>query len=223
MLTTNNSDFKKNSTNDFGALLQKMHAWCPNMETNTSIVEHRLANNQPVDLLVEDYYCTSDCDFSGFSKIKQANITDQGTTPTVVISDRTDFDDCTKVIHVVPKESTLGISCREDVSYGDVQTAFALFMSINHLSWNSIKLITSIDASQNQANIQYLAQVLQAKTQFYSKEQLLQTAINYQTSPSLKNNLGIGNVASSAANLASGKVIFIPEFSSKNVSLALCH
>lgn len=223
MLSTNNSNCKENPTANFAELVKSLNAWCPNLAVNASIVDQRLKNGQPVNLAVEDYYCNNKPDFPGFTIIGKEDISKQSSTPTVVISDRTDFDNCENVIHIVPKESILGISCNDAVSYEDIQTTFALFMSINHLSWDSIKLLTSIDNFQNQANIQYLAQVLHVNTKFFSKDQLLQTDINYQNSPTLKTNVGVGNVASSAANLASGEVVFIPQFNSKNVSLAICH
>lgn len=220
MLSTNSHNSKSQAS--FAKLVADLDAWCPNFSTNEQIVDQRLSEHQPVNLFVEDYY-DNDLDLSGYQKISRDSIDANRTTPTIVVSDRTDFDGCDKLIHIVPKASVLGISCGADVSYEDVQTTFALFMSINHLSWSSIELITSINLNKDQANIQYLAKTLQAKTKFYQAAQLAETAINYRTSPELKQATGVGNIASAAANLASGQVVFIPQFNSKKVSLAICH
>lgn len=221
MLSTNNSNTQKSTI--FRNLLTDLTACCPNLSANAALVERRMEQRLPVKLFVEDYYLDNKLDLTGFTRITKDDVTGNSSIPTVVVSDRTDFDGCDKLIHVVPKKSVLGISCPADVSYEEVQTAFALFMSINHLSWGSIESLASIDLNQDQANIQYLAKTLQAKTNFFSKDQLAKTDINYQASPDLKQATGVGNIASSAANLASGQVVFIPQFNSKKVSLAICH
>lgn len=207
----------------FFQIVQSVHGWCPKLEDISKQIDSSLEDQQTVYLYVEDYFLDYQMDYSRFRKISKDQISKITGSLVIIISDRDDFPRQSNLIHVIPKQNILGISCTDDINFETIQTDFALFMSINHLAWDSISVLSSLDINSENFAIYYLAHALQAKMKFCSSKQLQEFDINYQSQNTEPKTQGVGNVAASAAHFASGNIISIPQFNSRKLSLALSH
>ncbi|GAY73658.1 cobalamin biosynthesis protein [Lentilactobacillus kosonis] len=124
--------------------------------------------------------------------------------PTVIISDKNSFPKLNNNLQIVPQVNVLGIGCRKNVTFKMMQDAFNQFCNNNNLVWKSISKLVSIDVKQHEAAIHYLASVLGVEFETYSAMQLKDVSQHYPTSKFVEKTVGVGNVANSAAEYATG-------------------
>lgn len=201
-------------------LTKNVHGWYPNFKANTKFINGRLAGGQPVELLIDQPFKKIAGRLTGFTVIEDLN-QHQTRTPLVVVSDRSQLLKTAGLIQVVPRLNVLGLGCRKNITNQEIQEAFTAFCQHQHLLWRSFQMIASIDRKQKEGAVQYLAATLRIPAKFYSAQQLSAASRHYPESAFVKQTVGVGNVACSAAEVASGQRALTERFATPEVTLAL--
>lgn len=196
------------------------HGWYAEFKTTTKRINGRLAAHEPVELYIEPNLVIPSVSLKGFGRLKQVADRDEK-VPLVVISDRTHFDKQADCIQLIPKINVLGVGCRKDVTVGMMQAAFSQFCEERQLAWQSVDRVASIDVKAHETAVHYLGKIVGKQPQFYSARELSKTAIHYPQSAFVKKTVGVGSVAESSSELASGNRVIGDRFSADEITFAL--
>ncbi|MGX7058551.1 cobalt-precorrin 5A hydrolase [Vagococcus humatus] len=124
-------------------------------------------------------------------------------------------------VQVVPKCFVLGMGAKKDTSFSLILEEFTQFCNLHHIHQKSIQKIVSIDLKKNEAGIIKLATHLAVPFETYTKEELLPVSEKYPQSDFVKSIVGVGNVALSAADLASHGQVLTERYANRGVTFAL--
>lgn len=201
-------------------LAKSVNGWYPNFKTNTKKFNSWLAEKKHILIYIEDYLRPYVSNLRGFSCIDDPTKS-LSANPLVVVSDHLYPIKHDPFIQIIPQINVLGIGCRKNVTNKKIQEAFIEFCRQYNLAWLSFKFLASINIKQNEAAIQYLAQTLNISSKFYSATELQSVSQYYPFSDFVFKTVCVGNVACSAADLASGQRAITSRFTKDEVTLAL--
>ena len=201
-------------------LAQRVDGWYPDFKANTKFYNSRLAAGDPVDLWLDPDFETAFSDLSGF---RQLSTLAYATTevPLVIVSDKVNFDKQPNSVQVIPRVNALGIGCRKDVTFAMMQTAFTQFCIEHQLAWRSVCALGSITKKQHEGAIHYLADTLNVPVTFYSAEALQPASAHYPQSAFVAKTVGVGNVASAAAETLTGQPTVTDRFACDEITIAM--
>lgn len=201
-------------------LAKSVNGWYPNFKTNTKQFNSWLAERKPILIYIEDYLRPYVSNLRGFSCIDDPTKS-LSADPLVVVSDRLYPIKHEPFIQIIPQINVLGIGCRKNVTNKAIQEAFMEFCRQYNLAWLSFKFLASINIKQDEAAIQYLAQTLNISSKFYAATELQCVSQYYPFSDFVFKTVGVGNVACSAADIASGQRTITSRFTKNDITFAL--
>ncbi|MEG3006335.1 MAG: cobalamin biosynthesis protein [Oscillospiraceae bacterium] len=109
---------------------------------------------------------------------------------------------------LVPKVLTLGIGCRKNKLFSDIENYFAILMKENNISPLSFNKICSIDLKKDEEGIIFLAKKYNIPFITYSSNELQKAEGEYKKSDFVKSITGVDNVCERSAKLGcDGKII----------------
>lgn len=110
-------------------------------------------------------------------------------------------------LRLIPRVVRVGIGCRKGTSAESIKRAIAHVLDDNGVDMRAVSEICSIDVKQHEAGLREAAADLQATLHFYSAEELLNVTGNFEESPFVREQVGVGNVCERAAVCAGGTLI----------------
>lgn len=200
-------------------LAQRFDGWYPDFKYATKLINGRLAAGDRVNIYIDSDFRGIVTDLTGFTEINEV-ADDQSDVPLVIISDKTGYPKRQNSIQVIPRVNVLGVGCRKGIPYDAMQAAFVAFCQQHGLTWRSFYQVGSITKKQHENAIHYLAATLNIPVKFYSADNLQTVVDHYSQSAFVKKTVGVGNVANTAAELASGSRTFTDRFATDEVTLA---
>ncbi|MDO4383040.1 MAG: cobalt-precorrin 5A hydrolase [Eubacteriales bacterium] len=109
-------------------------------------------------------------------------------------------------LYLIPRDLVLGMGCRKDVPFEKLQEFLLQTLADNGLDEANIRCLASIDRKAQEPGLMMLAQYLGVPFRVYTAEELQQASGHeFQESPFVRENVGVGNVCERAAFLASAK------------------
>lgn len=201
-------------------LAKQLNAWYPEFKTNTKWINGRLAAGKPVALWIDTPFKSLFLNTKGFTIVDSLTAADPR-IPIIAVTDRLLTEKREQLIPVIPRLDVLGIGCRKNVTNDMMLSAFSEFCQQEQLAWHAIGQLASIEKKAHESAIHELAATLHVPVHFYSAAQLQASSRRYPQSAFVQKTVGIGNVACSAADYASGSPVVTPRFARHEVTLAL--
>jgi len=204
-------------------LAQAINGWYPDFKANTKRYNGLLADHQPVGIYIDPDFSDFDINYNGMTIITYDDLVSKDEEyPTIIISDKSSFPKLKNNLQIVPQMNVLGIGCRKNVTFKIMQEAFEQFCENNDVLWKSISKLVSIDVKQHEAAIHYLAGVLGIEFEAYNAAELQDVSRHYPVSKFVEKTVGVGNVANSSAEHATGnKTVKQDKESFNEVTMAL--
>lgn len=201
-------------------LAKRLNGWYPNFKENTKKFNRLLAEKKPVELFIEPYLKKYVDSLNGFTELANLDQHQQG-RPLVIVSDHSSFVKNPDALQVVPRVNVLGVGCRKNVTDEMMQQAFEEFCRAHQLLWRSIAKIASIEIKRGEGAIQYLATTIGTDLEFFTAEQLQPASEHYPSSAFVRKTVGVGNVACSAADFASGERTVTERYANHEITMAM--
>lgn len=128
-------------------------------------------------------------------------------------------------LYLIPSNLVLGIGCRVDTTYQEIENAFIKFMSSNLFFEKSIMAICSIDLKKNERGLNEFCRNRKIDFFTYSKKQL-ENIVTSSSSEFVKKTTGVGCVCESSAlyhsSLISSNRLIKEKTIVDHITFALC-
>lgn len=201
-------------------LAQRVNGWYPEFKRNTKRFNGLLAAGKPVAIYVDPVFRSQLTDLRGWTVVEHVDDVPVG-VPLVIVSDRTYFDKRSDTVPVIPRLNALGIGCRRDVTIQMMQDTFVKFCNTQHLAWQSITQIGSIDVKQHEVAIHTLAATLNVPVKFFTADTLRPASGHYPESAFVAKTVGVGNVAAASAEILTGQLAVTDRFVQNDITMVL--
>lgn len=203
-------------------IAKEVEGWYENFRENTLEFNSLLASHASVGFYQDKDYIQ---DTRGLTVLKNLELIPCDLDGLIVVSPQLKlpklYDILIPKVQVIPKNYILGMGSRKGVSDSIVNQAFTIFCELHNIHYRSIKEIVSIDVKKNEIGLINLANKLNCPFNTYSKEELEEASYFYPSSEFVKKNVGIGNVASASAHVASNGKVLSERFSYQGVTIVL--
>lgn len=200
-------------------MAKKINGWYDDFKKTTKHINYLLATHKKVGLYDEDNRVT---DLRGLEKITQLTSEVTNSFEAVIVVSTKLFDTLpSNCYQVVPKEFILGMGAKRDTPLSTISEEFKVFSQMHQIHERSIKQIVSIDLKKNEKGIIEFSQELEVPFDTYTKEELEPSSLKYPQSEFVKSIVGIGNVAVSSADYATGGNVLTERYGHNGVTFAL--
>ena len=203
-------------------IAKEVEGWYENFRENTLQFNSLLASHASVGFYQDKDYIQ---DTRGLTVLQNLELVPCDLDGMIVVSPQLKvpelYDILIPKVQVIPKSYILGMGSRKGVSDTIVNQAFTIFCELHNIHYRSIKEIVSIDVKKNEIGLINLANKLNCPFNTYSKEELEEASSFYPSSEFVKKNVGIGNVASASAHVASNGKVLSERFSYQGVTIVL--
>lgn len=105
---------------------------------------------------------------------------------------------------LVPMDLVVGMGCRRDKSYAELDSFLHLVFQERGLETERIGLLCSIDVKGKEEGLQKLAKAFRVGLQTFSASELSKAAGNFTASAFVEKQVGVDNVCERSASLGSG-------------------
>lgn len=194
-------------------LAKKNNCYIENIE-NIKYVNRDLANNQKVGLFTNLNVVNKrkDCIVLNPNILYSSNI--------FVSYNTVNIDN--KNLYLAPKILVLGIGCRKNTSYTQINDAISYFLYQNNINIHCLTMLSSIDLKKNEAGILEFCKTYNIDLKTFSSSQLQQVSSKFNESEFVKSITGVGNVCETSAYLASNNgQIIVPKTVYNKITLSL--
>ena len=122
----------------------------------------------------------------------------------ICISPFTDQKPYTETLHLIPRQTVLGIGCRKGISPEDMEAFVERILHEQHISPDSLLAIASIDLKEKEPCMIQLSRKYQIPFHTYDAHTLSQVRGQFSSSAYVKTVTGVDNVCERAALACSG-------------------
>lgn len=130
--------------------------------------------------------------------------------PAVVISHHSPADEAYKeLIHLRPGNLAMGIGCRKNITYQQLETAVRQVLQANEIDPRCIQTLATITCKAEEAAIQQLSREWDLPVAAFSPEAINALEGSFEASEWVKQSIGVGGVCEPAARLAVNQGITI--------------
>ena len=109
-------------------------------------------------------------------------------------------------LRLIPRVVTLGIGCRKGISRDDIMKAVRTVLDSEGIDLRAVGTVASIDVKKEEKGLLETAEVLGARTVFYTADELNAVPGEFDESEFVRKTVGTGNVCERAAALAGGEL-----------------
>lgn len=194
-------------------LAKENNCYIENVE-NIKYVNRDLANNQKVGLFTNFNVVNKrkDCIILNPNILYSSNI--------FVSYNIAKLDN--KNLYLTPKVLILGIGCKKNTPYIQINDAINYFLYQNNINIHCLAMLSSIDLKKNEAGILEFCKTHNINFKTFSLLQLQQVSSKFDGSEFVKSITGVGNICETSAYLASnnGQVI-VPKTVYNKITLSL--
>lgn len=112
------------------------------------------------------------------------------------------------VLRLVPKVVVAGVGCRKGTAPEALEQQVMAGFKLHGIDPASIKALASIDVKKDEPALRYLASRYGWELRFYSADELMKVAGEFEESPFVKETVGVGNVCERACLAGGGRLLF---------------
>lgn len=111
-----------------------------------------------------------------------------------------ELTECKKeTLLLIPKNVTVGIGCRKDIPFENVEKALIKVLEENNISVKTLKNIASIDLKKSEKSLIELSEKYSLPFKTYTMEELSEVTGEFTGSDFVKKTTGVDNVCERAA------------------------
>ncbi|MFW5435892.1 cobalt-precorrin 5A hydrolase [Paenibacillus apiarius] len=200
-------------------IVPSVPAWIPDFRENCKRINGLLAAGKTVGLYEE---VPVQIDRRGFTPVTNPHELPEQTEALVWVTYRYHLPELNvHTVKMVPQTRVLGVGCRKQTEPEQMMQAFTEFCIQHDTDPHSFSAIASIDIKKNEPAIKQLAEKLNCPFITYTAVQLREVADKYPVSEFVRQTVQVGNVALSAADLASGGRVLTPRFAACGITMAM--
>lgn len=201
------------------SLAKSINGWYENFKETTIRVNGLLAAHKKVALLDEEKRIT---DIRGLMKIDNLTEEVMSEFEAIIIVSTKKIETIAKTSYqVVPRLFVLGMGAKKNTPLSVIESEFETFCEQHQIHPRSIKKIVSIDLKKEEQGIIDFSKKLEVPFEIFTKEELEESSLKYPQSEFVKSIVGIGNVALSSADYATGGQVLTDRYGNNGVTFAL--
>ena len=117
----------------------------------------------------------------------------------ISISPYTNTDPYPETLHLIPRQTVLGIGCRKGIAYEEMETFVVHILNQEHIDPASLLAISSIDLKKEEPCLVELSRKYNVPFHTYSADTLSQVQGQFSASAYVKSITGVDNVCERAA------------------------
>ena len=117
----------------------------------------------------------------------------------ISISPYTNTDPYPETLHLIPRQTVLGIGCRKGIAYEEMDAFVARILNQEHIDPASLLAISSIDLKKEEPCLVELSRKYNVPFHTYSADTLSQVQGQFSASAYVKSITGVDNVCERAA------------------------
>ncbi len=124
-------------------------------------------------------------------------------------------------INLIPTIITLGIGCRKDTKFEDLENFVLTTLEQNHISLKAVKYIASIDLKKDEQCLLEFASKYNIEFTTFTKDQLNSVAGKFSGSEFVKATTGVDNVCERSAVLQSQGKLIMNKIKNNGITIAI--
>lgn len=210
-----------NGKTSLDMIAKKLNAHIDNFRENVKEVNSLLVNDGSVGVFVDGNY---NVDTRGLITIKNINGFHRHDKLDKIIyitnKSATEIED-ERIIKVVPRDIVIGMGCRRDTSYDDINTALEDLLNKFNLDKKSLAKIGSVEVKKDEKGIIELAKQLNIPFEIITLEEIKEIEHKFQKSDFVKKSIGVYCVAEPVAYILSNKNLIVEKHKYKGITFSI--
>lgn len=210
-----------NDKSSLDMIAKSLNAHIDNFRENVKEVNSLLVNDGKVGIYIDGNYKV---DTRGFITIKNINEfhRQDNLDKIIYITNKSITDIKTnKIIKVVPKDIVIGMGCRRNTPYEEINSALEDILNKYNLDKHAIKKIGSVEVKKDELGIIKLANALNIPFETISIEEIQKIDYRFEKSEFVKKSIGVYCVAEPVAYILSDKNLIINKHKYKGITFSI--
>lgn len=124
------------------------------------------------------------------------------------------------ILHLIPRQVTLGIGCRKGISAEQIERTVTSALNEYHLNRHAVCRVCSIDLKKEETGLIEFCRLWNLDFETFSPEELMETEGEFHASKFVSNITGVDNVCERSAVKGSGGHLILPKYAKEQVTVA---
>ncbi|WP_270505682.1 cobalt-precorrin 5A hydrolase [Paraclostridium sordellii] len=210
-----------NGKSSLDMIAKRLNAYIDNFRENVKDVNYSLVNNKDLGIYIDGNYRV---DTRGFITIKNINefhrLNNLDKIIYITNKNVTDIND-SRIIKVIPRDIVIGIGCRRNTPYEEIQKALDDLLYKYNIDKKSILKIGSVEVKKDEIGIIELARTLNVDFEIISLEEIKKVEDKFEKSEFVKKSIGVYSVAEPVAYLLSNKNLIVKKHKYKGITFSI--
>jgi cobalt-precorrin 5A hydrolase len=210
-----------NNKSSLDMIAKNLNAYIDNFRENVKDVNYLLVNDKKVGIYIDGNYKV---DTRGFITIKNINEFHRlnNLDKIIYITNKyeTDIKD-SRIIKVVPKDIVIGMGCRRNTSFEDINNSLEDILHKYNIDKKAIRKIGSVEVKKDEQGIIELANTLGVSFETISIEEIEKIEDRFEKSDFVKKSIGVYCVAEPVAYILSDKNLIVTKHKYKGITFSI--
>ena len=210
-----------NEKTSLDMIAKKLNAHIDNFKENVKEVNSLIVNGGQVGVFIDGNY---DIDKRGLIIIENLNEFHRydKLDKIIYITNKQDTEiKDSRIIKVIPKDIVIGMGCRKDTPYNDINNSLDDLLSKFNIDKNSIAKIGSVEVKKNEKGIIQLAKKLKVPFKIITLEEIKKIEDKFQKSEFVKKSIGVYCVAEPVAYILSNNNLIVEKHKYKGITFSI--
>ena len=210
-----------NSKSSLDIIAKNLNAHIDNFRENVKDVNYLLVNKGKVGLYIDGNYKV---DTRGFITIKNIDefhsLNDLDKIVYITNKDNINVED-SRLIKVVPKDIVIGMGCRRNTPYENINNALEDILKKYNIDKKAILKIGSVEVKKDEQGIIKLSEILKVPFETISIEEIKKIEDKFEKSEFVKKSIGVYCVAEPVAYILSDKNLIVTKHKYKGITFSI--